>query len=204
MSLPSRRQLLRTGAAVAAVIGLLGWRSSGERRRPPAGDVLRPPGALPEPAFLASCLRCGLCVDACPFGTLVLAGVGGPAAAGTPYFVARRVPCEMCRDVPCVKACPTGALSSGLRIAEARMGVARLAHEERCFSFIGAAYCESCYRACPLRGRAIRMAMGATRRGGRFTPTVDADVCTGCGKCEHACAAADAAITVAAPPGRQG
>jgi ferredoxin-type protein NapG len=202
--LPSRRRLLRTGATVAVVVGALGWRSVGERRSRLAGDDLRPPGARPEPAFLASCVRCGLCVDACPFHTLMLAGAKGPAAAGTPYFIARKVPCEMCRDVPCVRVCPTGALSPGLRIADARMGLARLAHEQRCFSFTGAAYCEACYRACPLRGRAIRMAKDATSRGGRFTPTVDANVCTGCGKCEHACAAADAAITVTSLPGRQG
>jgi ferredoxin-type protein NapG len=148
-------------------------------------------------------VRCGLCVDACPFGTLKLADAGGPAAVGTPYFTARQVPCEMCKDMPCVRVCPTGALSPRLRrIADARMGVARLAHEERCYSFIGAAYCRACYLACPLRGRAIRMTNAVTRRGGRFTPTVDPEICTGCGKCEKACAAADAAITVTALPDR--
>jgi ferredoxin-type protein NapG len=104
----------------------------------------------------------------------------------------------MCKDIPCVRVCPTGALSPSLRrIADARMGVARLTGERRCYSFTGAAYCNSCYLACPLRDRAIRMQPGATRLGGRFTPTVDPDLCTGCGRCEKACVATEAAITVA-------
>jgi ferredoxin-type protein NapG len=200
---PARRRLLRTAAAAALVVGAMGWRAASERHQRPPAHVLRPPGAVPERSFVASCLRCGLCVDACPFGTLKLAGTDGPAVIGTPYFTARQVPCEMCKDMPCVRACPTGALSPRLhRIADARMGVARLAYEERCYSFIGAAYCRACYLACQLRGRAIRMKNAPTRRGGRFTPTVDAERCTGCGKCEKACAAADAAITVTALPDR--
>jgi ferredoxin-type protein NapG len=202
MNSPSRRKLLHTGAVAALAVGALGWRSASERRPVPE-HALRPPGALPEREFLASCLRCGLCVDACPYPTLMLADEGGPAPVGTPYFVARRAPCEMCKDVPCVRVCPTGALSPSLRrIADARMGVARLTGERRCYSFTGAAYCRSCYLACPLRDRAIRMQPGATRLGGRFTPTVDADLCTGCGKCEKACVAAEAAITVAGRGGR--
>jgi F-type H+-transporting ATPase subunit delta len=30
------------------------------------GRHVRPPGALPEPAFLGACTRCGACTDACP------------------------------------------------------------------------------------------------------------------------------------------
>ena len=32
---------------------------------------------------------------------------GRPGGDGTPYFTARNIPCEMCEDIPCVKACPT-------------------------------------------------------------------------------------------------
>ena len=48
-----------------------------------------------------------------------------PAPAGTPYFTPRSIPCEMCRDLPCVKACPTGALNPKLEdVRNAKMGVA--------------------------------------------------------------------------------
>ncbi len=76
--------------------------------------ALRPPGALAESDFLSACVRCGLCVRACPYKTLKLAEIGDGPAIGTPYFIARDVPCEMCDDIPCVKACPTGALAKTL------------------------------------------------------------------------------------------
>ncbi|MBQ5460088.1 MAG: 4Fe-4S dicluster domain-containing protein, partial [Rhodocyclaceae bacterium] len=72
--------------------------------------ALRPPGALPEADFLAACVRCGLCVRDCPYDTLKLAEVGDGVPLGTPFFNARAIPCEMCEDIPCVPACPTGAL----------------------------------------------------------------------------------------------
>jgi Fe-S-cluster-containing hydrogenase component 2 len=45
------------------------------------------------------------------------------AAPGTPYFMARTGPCEMCEEIPCVAACPTNALDHGLSdIEQSRMG----------------------------------------------------------------------------------
>lgn len=72
--------------------------------------VLRPPGALAENDFLRTCIKCGLCVEACPFDTLVLAAPGDNKPIGTPYFIPREVPCYMCPEIPCVPVCPTGAL----------------------------------------------------------------------------------------------
>ena len=68
------------------------------------GVALRPPGALPENEFLAACTRCGQCVQACPYDMLHLASLIAPMEAGTPYFVARDKPCEMCTDIPCMNA----------------------------------------------------------------------------------------------------
>lgn len=176
----------------AAALPLL--RDSSAESAPPH---IRPPGALEGDAFHAACIRCGLCVQACPYDTLRLSGHDGTRRAGTPYFVAREIPCEMCDDVPCVRACPTGALDPALEdIRDARMGVATLSDPRSCNSYTGAGFCNSCYLACPLRDEAITMAWGATKMGGLFTPTVDPDVCTGCGKCEQACIARTAAITV--------
>jgi ferredoxin-type protein NapG len=201
MSTPSisRRRAIGSAAALAGLGALALHRARAEHDLPRNDRVIRPPGAIAESDFLAACVRCGLCVQACPWHTLKLADRAGPVAAGTPYFRARDVPCEMCDDIPCQRACPTGALLPQLtRIADARMGTARLSREEGCYSFIGAAKCDSCWRACPLKNRAIVMKRGPTRLGGRFTPTVDPDVCTGCGKCEKACIAVDPVITVTA------
>jgi ferredoxin-type protein NapG len=194
-----RRRLVGMLLTLAGLSALVARRSTVEAAPLRDARALRPPGALAEHDFLAACVRCGLCVQACPYGTLRLAHEGEAVPQGTPFFRAREVPCEMCDGVPCRAACPTGALAPSLtRIVDARIGVAGLSSPEGCYSFIGAAVCTSCWRACPLKGRAIVMKQGRTRLGGYFTPTVDASVCTGCGKCEKACIAVEPAITVAA------
>ena len=164
----------------------------------PAG-ALRPPGALAEESFLGACVRCGLCVRNCPYDTLKLAHLEQALVTGTPYFTARDIPCEMCEDIPCVVACPTGALDPGLTdIDDARMGVAVLVDQENCLNFLGLR-CDVCYRVCPLIDEAITIERQHNARSGihaRLLPTVHADACTGCGKCEYACVLPEAAIKV--------
>jgi ferredoxin-type protein NapG len=194
----SRRKLVRTALGAGAAVCVLGARVRGEKAELPR-NRLRPPGALPETAFLQACVRCGLCAQACPYGTLRLAELGHAVPTGTPYFVARDNPCRMCKEMPCVPACPTGALQRTLTdVRDAEMGTAALTAPQRCLSHVGAAYCDSCLRACPLRGTAIRMLRGRGDDGRiRFTPTVDSAACTGCGLCEQSCVLDGvAAITV--------
>ena len=152
--------------------------------------AIRPPGALDEPQFLGACIRCGLCVRDCPYDTLSLARLSDEAATGTPYFTARDVPCEMCEDIPCVQACPTGALDHELTdIDDARMGLAVLIDEENCLNFQGLR-CDVCYRICPAINKAISLEMQHNARSGKhalFIPTVHADACTGCGDCLGVC-----------------
>jgi ferredoxin-type protein NapG len=197
----NRRRFLAETARSACGVGLAGLLLGlygGQAKSRPA-TALRAPGALPEEAFLAACIRCGLCVRDCPYDTLRLAKLGEPVAAGTPYFVARDVPCEMCDDIPCVAACPTGALDPGLSdIDDARMGVAVLVGHEACLNYLGLR-CDVCYRVCPAMGEAITLERLHNPRTGKhalFIPTVHSERCTGCGKCEKACVLEKAAIKV--------
>ncbi|HFD78995.1 MAG TPA: ferredoxin-type protein NapG [Gammaproteobacteria bacterium] len=197
----SRRRFLvemaRTGGGVALFALGVGMYARQAASLP--AQALRPPGALAEADFLGACVRCGLCVRDCPYDTLRLAKPGEPVATGTPYFTAREVPCEMCEDIPCVKACPTGALDHGLDdIDDARMGLAVLVDEENCLNFRGLR-CDVCYRICPSIDKAITLEMQHNARSGMhamFIPTVHSDACTGCGKCEKACVLEEAAIKV--------
>jgi ferredoxin-type protein NapG len=137
-----------------------------------------------------ACVRCGLCVRDCPYDTLKLAELGDGVATGTPYFHARTIPCEMCEDIPCVVACPTGALDRELTdIEQARMGLAVLIDQETCLNFLGLR-CDVCYRVCPVIDKAITLESIHNPRSDRHAmllPTVHSDHCTGCGKCEQAC-----------------
>ncbi len=190
------RDVTRAACGVSAVFVLLGMRTGSSRA---SGVRLRPPGALPEPAFSRACVRCGQCVQACPYQTLKLATLACGEAAGTPYFVAREVPCEMCEDIPCVAACPSGALDGELfSIDAARMGLAVLLDQENCLNFQGLR-CDVCYRVCPAIDKAITLEPEPNSRTGkhaRFLPTVHSSDCTGCGKCEQACVLEQAAIKV--------
>ncbi len=186
------------GAGVAGMVGMVLWMRTDTGHALPV-QGLRPPGALPEKDFLGTCIRCGLCVRACPFDTLRLVASGEEGAVGTPYFKAREVPCEMCDDIPCVPACPTGALEPGLKnIDDARMGLAVLSDQETCLNFLGLR-CDVCYRVCPLMDEAITLERGLNERTGRhamFFPVVHSDKCTGCGKCERVCVLEESAIRV--------
>ena len=200
----SRRAMLAGAVRTVCGVGFFGLGLSVLSRQAQTrpATTLRPPGALAEDHFLSACSRCGLCVRDCPYKTLRLADIGEGPAVGTPFFVARRVPCEMCQDIPCVVACPTGALDKGLvDIAKAKMGIAVLVGQETCLNFLGLR-CDVCYRDCPLLDQAITLERHHNERTGKhavFIPTVHSDKCTGCGKCEKSCVLEEAAIKVLPP-----
>jgi len=167
--------------------------------------MLRPPGALEEDDFLKTCIKCGMCVEACPFDTLKLAAPGDNKPIGTPYFTPREVPCYMCTDIPCVPICPTEALditkvskpNGELDINISKMGIAVI-DTKNCIAFWGI-QCDACYRACPLLDVAIKIEYEQNKRTGKHAflkPVVDSDFCTGCGMCEHACVTEKASIFV--------
>lgn len=204
---PKRREaLLKIGQnAGFALFGALTWSAYINVAQAGNNIILRPPGASKNDAeFVSSCIKCGICVESCPYYTLKLAKVGDSAVIGTPFFEARKIPCYMCKDIPCAEACPTDALSlERLRIPKkqktdsenlqtsinnATMGVA-IVDTKHCVAYAGIA-CDACYRACPLIDQAITLEYKRNERTGKHSfilPVVDSDYCTGCGMCEKAC-----------------
>ena len=188
----SRRRFLADMAGTACGVGLLGlgigvYSKSANAIKPLA---IRPPGALSEKEFLSACTRCGICVRDCPYDILKLAEIGDEVPTGTPYFIARTGPCEMCEDIPCIPNCPTGALDHNLTdINKAKMGTAVVIDQETCIAFLGLR-CEVCFNICPIRGDAITLDYKHNERSGKhalFIPVVHSEACTGCGLCEKAC-----------------
>ncbi len=173
--------------AVALGAGML-WNLFLQRTAKGNTYVPRPPGALPEEEFVTACSKCGLCVKACPYDTLHLAQFGDQASPGTPFFEPRDIPCYMCRDLPCVKACPSGALSPDMTdITKAKMGVAVIDHST-CLSWQGLR-CEICYRDCPEQNKAIIIDPQPRQMSNHamFLPVIQPENCTGCGLCVHSC-----------------
>lgn len=203
----SRRALLKSAAGATSACLLAGGAALlGHTAVARPAQALRPPGALAEDKFLGACIRCGLCVRDCPPKNLKLStwadGLGRDVAIGTPYFEARDIPCAMCEGIPCVKACPTGALDHALTdINKAKMGVAVLIDQENCLNFLGLR-CDVCYRVCPVIDKAITLEKVSNPRSDRHAmllPTVHANACTGCGMCEKSCVLEKAAIKVVPP-----
>ncbi len=196
-------RILQGGAF--AVTGGMGWSYLLTQQAKAAAFAIRPPGALAEKDFNATCIKCGQCVVACPYDTLKLASAGEAAPIGTPYFIPRDIPCYMCPDIPCEAACPTGALDHGLeKIEDARMGLAVI-DIENCLSWQGLR-CEVCYRECPVKDTAITIEKNPRKlsKHAMFVPIVHSSACTGCGICEKACPTEEAAIKVVEPSLVQG
>lgn len=149
---------------------------------------LRPPGHLPEVAFLAACTRCGDCIPACPVSAIVKAPPQAGLAAGTPYIDPAVQACIACADMPCAAACPTDALNipadgwAGYHMASLELD------PDRCIAFHGSE-CGVCARSCPVGENAL-----ALDEGGR--PVIKAEGCVGCGSCVRVCVTSPSSLAL--------
>ena len=193
--LSRRRFLASLGlGVVGAVFVKVGLNSTAYRSQ---RSVIRPPGALEEGKFVAACVRCGKCVQACPTGglrpTLWEAGVEGLL---TPRLIPRVGPCQA-DCLRCGQVCPSGAIHE-LTVEEKRITQIGLAgiDRERCLSWTEGATCLVCSQVCPYE------AIEFHRMKDGYHPTVKEWLCTGCGICEYRCPVeGPAAITVLATRG---
>ena len=135
--LEERRKFLRSvalagGGVTAALLGFVPVLAAWEPR-------LRPPGALAESKFLASCIKCGQCVQVCPVEAIRLADLLDGYGLGTPYIAARAQACDFsCDGLQCVLACPTGALTHEIDYPhQVSIGVARLDRPDLCLAMQG-------------------------------------------------------------------
>lgn len=168
--------------------------------------VLRPPGAIAD--FLARCIRCGKCMEVCPYDSIRFLGITAGALAHTPYIDPLKTPCYLClqrgddgRDRPlgkylrCGEVCPTGALVKIVNDKqvlafvpkELKMGVATL-DRRICLAWQYES-CGECYHNCPLKDQALlsRPPDMVDPGGAGIRPHVNIDHCIGCGMCSFVC-----------------
>jgi ferredoxin-type protein NapG len=162
------------------------------------GFLLRPPGAKSEEDFIARCITCGKCIEACPYVAIKVAPLTTGMSAGTPLIDAREQSCRLCEDFPCVAVCPTGALRDIEKRSNVRMGTA-VVDEELCIAITKSIRCEVCYRTCPLINEAIDIEYRPREGDDKhviFAPVVDAEKCVGCGLCVERCVVSDPAVAI--------
>ncbi|MCX6076108.1 MAG: 4Fe-4S dicluster domain-containing protein [Campylobacterales bacterium] len=100
-----------------------------------AENRLRPPGAVDEKKFLALCIKCGQCLQVCPYHSIKLSDMAKGHGVGTPYIDANERGCYACSAVPCVLACPSGALDHHCEKPEdIHMGIAVLEFPNTCLA----------------------------------------------------------------------
>jgi len=198
-----RRRIVGAGlsgvAAAAIAMTNLDHLHGGESPRAlRPSNLIRPPGALPETAFQARCVRCGECIKACLTNTLqplwFEAGISG---LWTPKLTARRAGCEQACNL-CGHTCPTGAIRP-LPLEEkqfAKIGTARII-KTRCIAWEQNRRCLICDEICPYNAISSQFVEGRPVT----VPVIDENKCNGCGYCESKCPVLGESAIVVEPTG---
>lgn len=188
----SRRRFIQASVAGALSVTVV---KTAALSRSTSGDVIRPPGALEEHAFLDRCIRCQECTKICSStGACLQPAVfqSGWEGFWTPVVVPRLGYCEYNCNL-CGLVCPTGAIQK-FSIPEKqklKMGTAYF-DKSRCIPWYNQNDCLVCEEHCPTPDKAIKFDIREARTpdGGTKVvkfPYVDEDLCVGCGICENKC-----------------
>ena len=201
---PGRREVVIAAAAGVGALLLLGTGFSRAVRRP---DLIRPPGAQDEEAFLSRCLRCSECMKTCPTsGLQPTLGEAGVEGIWTPVLRSRLGYCDFACNA-CGQVCPSGAIPL-LPLEQKRRQVIGLAviDEKRCLPWAKATPCIVCQEMCPVPEKAIILEPEeeVTRAdGSKVTlrkPRMFGTRCIGCGICEFKCPVEGRSAIVIIPP----
>ena len=192
-----------------------GYPANRAEHGPHGTRVIRPPGAVAEREFLAGCIRCYRCQDACERGAIQFFNEAFGELYHTPYVDPAVVACNVC--MKCTRVCPTGVLRpmDVEQKAEVDMATVRL-DVDRCLSYKAEARyderaidwetaltpsLEPVELPAPSDGELTRRGpcgecymvcpvkeQAITRKPGEFfSPRVFPDQCIGCGLCEEIC-----------------
>lgn len=148
-----------------------------------ASPAICPPGSQSVEQFLDRCTACHLCISACPTHVLQPAllefGLEGLFKPQLKYATAYCLfECTRCGEV-----CPDGAIAplDLARKSVTQIGVADL-HLSRCVVQVNGTDCAACSEHCPTKAVTTK-----PYRENLRIPTLDQNLCIGCGACEYAC-----------------
>ncbi|MCW8884867.1 MAG: ferredoxin-type protein NapF [Motiliproteus sp.] len=154
------------------------------RRQLFRGDVgvrrlpLRPPWSVEEDLFTQDCSRCHECIKACPENILE-AGSGG-----FPEVNFQQGECSFCTDCAAVCEAPV------FRSVQERPWSQLATISESCITH-KQVVCRSCGENCEPEAIQFKLTAGQVA-----VPTIDIDLCTGCGACLAVCPVQAVSISV--------
>jgi polyferredoxin len=188
----SRRRMMGAGLSGLFALGLV---KTGFRNPVRKGQVVRPPGAIPEPGFLDRCVRCGECVRICASSGQGLHHAGlesGWEGLASPVLIPPKGYCEYNCNL-CGQVCPTGAIKA-LSITDKQLVKMGTAHFDKthCIPWYYGENCMVCEEHCPIPEKAIkfresRVTMIDGRESTVLLPYVVEESCVGCGICSCRC-----------------
>ena len=161
----SKRELVAALAAGVTAVPLA--RLAGMTGEAWSPSVIRPPGSLPEEAFLKRCIKCGQCMRVCPTNVIHPAGLkAGIEGIWTP-MLNFRMGTSGCQHgcIACGNLCPTAAIrpiSIDERLGKGsfetkgpmRIGMA-FVDRGRCLPWAMDRPCIVCQENCPVSPKAI-------------------------------------------------
>lgn len=147
-------------------------------------EPIRMPWMIAMDDFIDRCTRCAKCIETCPEG-VIKKGDGG-----FPTVDFQQGECTFCTE--CVDVCPepvfkdtaTQPWSWVAVISEERsesQPANSLTFDGVCMAHQGVV-CQSCKDVCDVRAIQMRYLSSSTP-----VPTIDVDICTGCGACVSVC-----------------
>lgn len=185
----SRRSFLATGATVAVtlpVVSALAKKAEGDVKGETneGWDPVTPPGSANLERFKDKCTGCHICVVKCPSQVLKPAGLEyGLGYMLRPYVSYKSSYCNYECTI-CSEVCPNHAILP-LTVEEKKttqVGVATFVIE-RCIVYTEGTDCGACSEHCPTQ--AVHMVPYG--EGTLTIPSVEPELCIGCGGCESIC-----------------
>lgn len=156
------------------------------KKRPERKVPIVPPGALSVKNMNNRCTACQLCVSACPNNILI-------PSAKLDRFMQPEITFEKgyCRPecVECSQVCPAGAIKPITTVDKSAISIGIAVWiRENCIVVQDEVKCNNCERHCPTA--AITMAdLDPGYDDSLKIPTIDKELCIGCGACENLCPA---------------
>jgi polyferredoxin len=157
-----------------------------DKKTPDREAAIVPPGAQGIKYFGSHCTGCQLCVSVCP--NQILRPSDKLMTLMQPEMSYERGYCRP-ECVECSNVCPTGAIKPMTAADKTAVSIGRAVWlKEKCIVHTDEKSCTACEWHCPTKA-ILFIPIEPDKKDSLKIPTVQQDLCIGCGACEYYCSA---------------